>query len=185
MNRREAIRRVTLMLGGVVSAPTLAGLLGGCQPGPEPWSPQALTAAQHELVTTIAERIIPATDTPGAREAGVDRFIDAMLADWYPAAARERFLEGLADVEARAAAPFLHLGPDQQTQLLDELDRAAYAELDMQDPPFFRMMKELTLFGYYTSEVGATRELKYQPVPGRYDGDVPYPSDDVNRAWSG
>lgn len=178
------------MMGGVVSAPTLAGVLGGCQGrGGRAWRPRALSEDQHERVAAIAEVIIPETDTPGARQAGVDRFIDTMLADWYPATDRDRFLAGLDEVEARAQAAFgssfVQGTPEQQAQLVGELDRAAFADASLQKPPFFRMMKELTLFGYYTSEVGATQELAYHPVPGRYEGDVPYPSEVIDRAMVG
>src|SRR5437016_13538601 len=105
IDRREALRRAALVLGGVLSAPLAAGVLAGCEARGVPdgtWRPQALTPDQAELVATIADQILPATDTPGARAVGVHRFIDALLAESYPAAERERFLAGLADVDARA-----------------------------------------------------------------------------------
>src|SRR6185503_4455529 len=93
MDRREALQRVALLLGGVLSAPTVAGVLSGEMRAwaatPEAqWRPRTLTAAQNELVATLAEHIIPATDTPGARAAGVHRFVDALLTDHYPVAER-------------------------------------------------------------------------------------------------
>ena len=123
---------------------------------------RALDAQQSELVATIADLIIPTTDTPGARAAGVHQFIDLTLAEWLDAADRDRFLAGLADVDARAqsayGAPFIQCSAPQQTALLRALDN-----------DFFQMMKRLTLVGYYTSEIGANQELHYQIIPGRYD----------------
>lgn len=220
IDRREALRRAALLLGGALAAPTVAGVLAGCQAArvrDDAWMPRALTRAQAELVAAIAEQILPETDTPGARAAGVHRFIDAMLAESYPAPERKRFVAGLADVDARAARasgrPFLQCSAADQRALLEALDREAFAARP--DPQerhsrpertrsaasaplqgahntpspgsqpgvsFFRTVKELTLVGYYTSEIGATRELHHSPVPGRYDGCVPLAQ--VGRTWA-
>ena len=185
MNRREALRRTALLLGGAVSAPTIAALLAGCdaRAGVNGWSPRALNADQAELVATIAEHISPETDTPGARSTGVHRFIDTMLAEYYTLDERRRFLAGLDDVDARArrsgGKSFLRLAPQGQLALLGELDRDAYAK---PATPFFRTMKELTILGYYTSEPGATRELHHTPVPGRFEGCLPLAQ--VGRTWA-
>jgi hypothetical protein len=228
IDRREALRRTALLLGGAISAPTLAAMLAGCETpaaGETAWKPRALTDAQGVQVATIAEHIIPTTDTPGARAAKVDRFIDTMLAEYYSPEERSAFLAGLAEVDARARAtkgkPFLNLSQSEQHDVLAQLDAEAYrhapapatnaaataehgqdaeatrtegatADQLKKDPvhphpeperqPFFRTMKELTLLGYYTSQVGATQELKYARVPGRFDGCVPLSS--IGRAWS-
>ena len=228
IDRREALRRTALLLGGAISAPTLAGILAGCETpaaGDTGWTPRALSEAQGAQVATIAEHIIPATDTPGARAAGVHRFIDTMLAEYYSPDERNAFVNGLAEVDARARAAkgksFLKLSALEQREVLALLDAEAYrraaapatnaaatavrgqdaeqtrtegatADQRKQDPahphpeparqPFFRTMKELTLLGYYTSQIGATQELKYAQVPGRFDGCVPLAT--IGRAWS-
>jgi gluconate 2-dehydrogenase gamma chain len=186
IDRREALRRAALLLGGVISAPVVTGLLAGCDTRRVPngaWRPRALLPDQAELVATIAEHILPETDTPGARAVGVHQFIDAMLADGYAAPDRQRFAAGLADVDARARAAqgktFMNCGREAQRALLDELDREAFAQ---PHGAFFRAFKELTLVGYYTSEVGATRELRYEPVPGHYAGCVPLT--EIGRTWA-
>lgn len=164
IDRREALRRAALLLGGALSAPLAAGVLAGCEARGVPdgsWRPRVLTPHQAELLATIADQILPATDTPGARAVGVHRFIDALLAESYSAAEREQFVAGLVEL-------------GQQRAQLDRLDREA--------APFFRSLKELTLVGYYTSEIGATRELHHVPVPGRYDGCVPLAQ--VGRTWA-
>lgn len=234
ITRREALRRVALLLGGAVSAPTLAGVLAGCERRGESesagWTPRALSVEQNEMVLSMAEHIIPRTDTPGAREAGVNEFIDLMLAEYYPAGDREQFLIGLAQVDERSRrayrVPYLDATPEQQLRLITVLDREAFqprevpavteTEVDVRERfdgtaaesplppemqsdtirwrrigpaararaelPFFRTMKELTLAGYYTSEIGATQELRHAPVPGRYDGCLPFA--EVGRTWA-
>jgi hypothetical protein len=197
MNRREAIHRMAALLGGTMSAPLVAGMLSGCQPsGGSDWAPQTLTAHQNELVIALSELIIPATDTPGAKAAQVNRFIDLMLTDWYPSGAVARFRAGLDRVDPRAqeafGAAFLDGSPEQRTQLLATLadesqqvneagsndDYEAEAGGGTYDenaihPSFFPMLKEMTMVGYYNSEIGQNQELTYRMVPGRYDGCVP------------
>ena len=189
IDRREALRRAALLIGGMLSAPTIAGVLAGCESrhaDATTFVPRALTEDQLELVATMAEHILPTTDTPGARAVGVHRFIDTMLAEYYPAADTQRFVSGLADVDARAhrlaERRFLDCSPAQQVALLETLDREAFSMLAAAPTPFFRTLKELTLVGYYTSQPGATQELKYARVPGRFSGCVPLTA--VGRTWS-
>src|SRR2546430_7680423 len=95
MDRRAALRRAALVVGGAVYTSTIAGVLAGCEARRTPdgaWTPRALTVDQLDLVATIAEHILPETDSPGARAVGVHRFIDAMLADSSPDEERRRFL---------------------------------------------------------------------------------------------
>jgi hypothetical protein len=194
LTRRAALGRVAILLGGAISAPTLAGALDAATQRawitpPQDWAPRTLTAGQLELVAVMADHIIPQTDTPGARAAGVQRFVDTLLSDHYPAPERDRFLAGLADVDALARSrhgkAFVDCTAEQQVALLTELDEAAYPVAgDAARPPgawFFHRMKELTLVGYYTSQIGATQELHPSPF-GAYRGDIPYAS--VGRAWS-
>src|SRR5438309_9511159 len=130
IDRREALRRAALLLGGALSASTVAGVLAGCEARRTPngaWAPRALSSDQLELVATIAEHILPETDTPGARTVGVHRFIDAMLGEGYAGEDRARFFAGLADVDARARGacgrPSLECERVQQRAVLDDPDR--------------------------------------------------------------
>lgn len=126
-------------------------------------------AGQSELVATIAELIIPATDTPGARAAKVHEFIDLIVAEWFTSEERQRFLAGVAGLEARG---FPSLAPARQVAVLSDLD-AEVTSLRQSGGDaakhFFHQMKWLTVYGYYTSEVGVTQELKEEVIPGRYD----------------
>lgn len=189
ITRRQALGRVGLLLGGMVSAPTVAGVLSGCErpTGPD-WTPSILSASQSEMIDTMAEIIIPATDTPGASAANVNRFIDAIVGEGWLEEDRTRFLEGLKAANGRCTktygAPFVDLSPVEQRAFVAELDDETFgpdaAEADRENPSFYRMLKELVIVGYYTSEVAATQELRTNVVPGSYDGDVPY--EEIGRA---
>lgn len=188
MDRREALKCVGLLMGSAVSASVASGVLAGCKAAPGSNAPKVLSPSQDELVATVSELIIPATDTPGARAARVNVFIDRMLDQWLHKGDRERFLAGISDLDARARTAggqsFVDSDRKTQTALLTALEQEALAARasGMKQKPFFLLMKELTLTGYYTSEIGAEQELKTVIVPGFYDGDVPYA--DIGRAWA-
>jgi hypothetical protein len=137
---------------------------------------RTLTAHQNETVATIAELIIPKTDTPGARDAGVPAFVDVMLAEWADDDQRKMFTDGLANVDERSRAAFgnafLGCTAQQQSEILQDLDYELARLRDTKSDTsknFFQAMKWLTLTGYYTSEVGATVEQHFRIVPGRYE----------------
>jgi hypothetical protein len=186
MKRRDALSRVALLMGGTLSAPTMLAFLEGCKSSTETSSGITFpfTAEQKNLVSEIAEIIIPKTDTPGAKDANVGEFIETMIKDCYPAKDQNRFAAGLKELEDKN---FLKASPDEQTSILTSMEKAAIEEIakvkeekkkyteagkEYSDAgvPFFRLFKELTLLGYFTSEEGATKSLEYVPVPGRYDG---------------
>ena len=123
-----------------------------------------------------------------------------MLTEWYPAEDRDRFISGLTSFDSQftqdAGKAFSEASEAEQVELLHRLDAVAYPEIEtMSDeerqahfaqraedgPPFFALMKELTVSGYYTSEVGATQELHVNPM-GTYRGDVPY--SEIGKAWA-
>jgi hypothetical protein len=198
MNRREAIRRVALMMGGAVSAPAILGVLAGCSAEPDTeaeWKPTFLTQAQVALVAEVAEIMIPRTDTPGAKDVGIPAFIDKMLKDVYPEDEQAHFFAGLADFEAQAkrqhGRTFLELEPALRTALVKEVhdpavevERKATLPVAERDRPFILMMKELTLLGYFTSEPGATQVLQYRPVPGAYHACVPLAQAGKGKTWA-
>ena len=148
----------------------------------EPHERRALTPAQYREVEVAAEQIIPRTHTPGATDARVADFIDTMLADWYTPAERERFVAGLADLDARAmqahGKAFADLSSAARVTLLTALDdevtalRRANAQAGSEH--WFATLKFLTVWGYYTSRVGVIDELRANLMPGRYDGNAEY-----------
>src|SRR5881397_2949204 len=134
IDRREALGRVALLLGGALSAPALMGALrettGRAWAAAPPGAPRTLNPAQLECVATAADHIVPETDTPGARAAGVHHFIDTLLTDHYPATERDRFVAGLTRLDERArsakGSAFAECAPDQRVAWLTELDTRAY-----------------------------------------------------------
>jgi gluconate 2-dehydrogenase gamma chain len=198
MSRREAIRRVALLMGGAVSAPAILGVLAGCsaEPGPDAeWKPVFLTEAQAALVAEVAEIMIPRTNTPGAKDVGIPAFIDRMLKDVYPKDEQQRFVAGLAEFEAQAkrehGRAFLELEPAQRAAMVKqvhdpavEAERASTLPISKRRRPFIITMKELALLGYFTSEPGATQVLQYRPVPGAYQACVPLRLAGNGRTWA-
>ena len=188
MDRREALKQLTFLTGGALSLSTVSAVMGGCRSTGDAFTPQTLTPHQNDLVTVISELIIPETDTPGAKTAGVNEFIDKMLTDWNTAEEKKHFLSELNNIDETSdkmhGAAFLDLDRQLQTSVLEQKEQEANSTPipDTEPSPFFHMMKEYTLIGYYTSEVGATEELIWNHVAGRYDGCYPY--SEVGRAWS-
>ena len=190
MNRREALKQIALLTGGALSLSTVSAVMGGCKATTGDFTPQTLSAAQNRLVTIFSERIIPATDTPGAEAAKVNRFIDHMLTNWNTEEEREHFLDGLEHVDElsqiRYDEIFEDLEKSEQVEVMKELEQEALKDplptLATDLKPVFSMMKEFTLIGYYTSEIGANQELNSDLIPGYYDACKPY--SEVGRAWS-
>ncbi|MFK7921574.1 MAG: gluconate 2-dehydrogenase subunit 3 family protein [Bacteroidia bacterium] len=177
MDRREALKNTALMIG-MVSASSVLGVMSGCKAGrSRDWVPMILTEGRADLVGDIAERIIPKSDTPGALEVGVDAFIDAMLNGYMKEEEVQAFLTGLGQVDSVANSlhgdSFSSLKPEEQdavlTALAEEADKLKGKERNM---AFFPKMKELTIAGYFTSELVAEKHLNYQPVPGDFKGCV-------------
>jgi hypothetical protein len=190
MNRREAIKQLALLTGGALSLSTVSGIMGGCRASSGDFIPETLSAAQNELVIQLSEQIIPATETPGAKAAKVNQFIDHMLTNWNTEEEKNHFLEGLAHVDEvsnnQHNQNFVDLDSESQISIMKTLEQEARDNpgpvSDSDIKPFFGMMKEFTVVGYYTSEVGASQELNLNLVPGYYDACLPY--SEVGRAWS-
>lgn len=175
MTRREAVVRMALLMGATtLVGPRLLARNSGAAPGAAP----SFTPADQALLDEIADTIMPPTKVPGAKAAGVGAFIVMMLQDCYEAADQALVRTGLvqlnADYAAKYQGAFVTGRAADRTAFLTELDRAR--------PKYFRILKELTLVGYFTSEIGCTQALQYVEVPGRFDSDIPYRKGD--RDWS-
>ncbi len=134
---------------------------------------------ENEKILTIAEHILPRTDTPGARDARVNEFIAVIVGEWYDDAERARFLDGLLDVDQRShglfGSDFLEASADQQQAVLRGLEAQVTARDhagESSGQPFWPTIKSLTLYGYFTSELVQTEVLRTVIKPGRFDGCV-------------
>jgi len=191
MNRRDAIARVSLLLGG-----TLLGaeaFLSGCHNAPEKNIGGVGTNFSNDDIAyldEVAETILPATDTPGAKEAKVGEFMARIVKDCYTEKDQKIFLDGMQALNEASRKKngkvFMESTPEQRHDLLVDLDKEqkAYMDKKQKDDPahYFRMMKELTLWGYFTSEPGATKALRYVAVPGKYQGCIDYKKGE--KAWA-
>lgn len=166
MNRREAVQRVALFLGGVLSPPLMAGVMGQITNTGES---VGFTAEQEALIAEIADIIIPTTNTPGAKAAGAEKFIVRVMRDCFVKEDQDKFYAGLAKIDADSKTKFGKGFVDLSLAQKNEMVKQTTVE----DKAFFLRMKELTAAGYFTSEIGATQALEYLPIPGRFDGSAP------------
>lgn len=178
---RATRREAALSFGALWTSLALpAGAWAQTTP-PLAWTPKALSPDQARTLDAVAETIIPATDTPGARVAGVPQFVDRALADYCEAADAAAIKAGLDQLDAEArrlGGAFAALPAAQQRALLEDYDRGTAKGAGA----FFPVLKDLVTAGYFTSEVGATKALRYDPVPGDYRGCVPL--SEIGRAWA-
>jgi Gluconate 2-dehydrogenase subunit 3 len=194
MHRREMLRWLSTTALTPVLSPEMFALLQQAQPSSN-YRLQTLDAHQNETVVAMIDLIIPVTDTPGAKAARANEFIDVILTDWATAEERGDFLAGLGGVDALSntlfGKKFVEGSVEQQTALLrsldDEIDwNHASRPMPRSVPPsrrdsqmsgeFFRVFKRITLHGYYTSEIGFTQELKLEIIPGAQHGCIPVPA---------
>lgn len=189
MNRRDAIRSVAVMLGGTFSAPTLLAMEYRENKTPDMISASdfMLTEKQKQIIAEVAELIIPRTVTPGAKDAGVPDFIEMMVRDCYRKPEHVSFLTGLQDMEQRnflsqtntervetlklvekESAELMKAYQVQQTKMGDNDDREQMKDQAI-GLPYWRLMKELTLLGYFTSEKGLKASFDYVPIPGKLE----------------
>lgn len=209
IDRREAVRRVSVLLGGMAFIGTRplayleehdvharAALLGESAQGVGQF-----TAADVAFLNEVAETIIPATSTPGAKAAKVGPFMALMVTDTYYPDDQKVFAEGIRTLDDESqktnGVGFMKATPRQRLAVLERLDREAKqymdamevaqqsqnATADKKPTHYFRMMKELTLLGYFTSKIGCTQAQRYVESPGRFDPCLPYKKGE--KAWAG
>jgi hypothetical protein len=196
MKRRELLKMIaaatgTAFVGSNVLAYTVIPMVNSKNSG--------FSKDEIEFFNEVGESIIPRTDTPGAKDADVGSVIAILLADCYTQVQRKEFNDGIMSLKSKAKSQyskdFLLLTPEQRLLLLSSLDeeaniynkKMALAETqDSEDgtavPHYFSMIKQLVLFSFFTSELGATKVLRYVAIPGSYDGDFPYKKGD--KAWA-
>ena len=212
MNRREAVQYISLLVGGTIVGGS--AFLSGCKS--KTGVSMVFSEADISLLNEIADTILPATKTPGAKAAKVGQFMTVMVNDCYEAPDQKIFHEGLAKLDDASkdknGKSFMESTPQQRHDLLVALDKKVKDENNKvneyvnsltpeertkmtlqknftgEDPLadkrranpdyYFQMMKELTLLGYFTSEIGCTQARRYVERPGSFNGDLPYKKGD-------
>jgi hypothetical protein len=192
MLRRDLLRVLSAAAVAPVLPPEVTLLLKQAQTSAG-YGLRTLTPHQNAIVVAMIDLLIPATDTPGAKAARVNEFMDVILTDWATAEESARFLAGLDDVDTQAnelfGKSFLEASPAQQSAMLQVLDDSVdWLHGPPSDPAvsgrdfnqlrgeFFRSFKLMTIHGYYTSEIGQTQELKREIIPGAFHGCAPVTS---------
>lgn len=188
MDRRDAIKQTALLTGFALSTSVVAGILQGCQPEPrpvsEPWQPRFFNQEEGALLADIGELILPRTDTPGAKDVGAHEMVDQIAHVCMDEEEQQRFRTGwdqlLADYEQARGQAFDTASAEEQLAYLNEVDQAARdhteanPDLEDEEKPFFLDLKSLILFSYFSSEKVGTEVTAYLPIPGGYEGCMPY-----------
>jgi hypothetical protein len=190
VSRRDVL--TALLAGGALAATwttsAAAAALqaaGGAAEGQSAAAKAGLTAAEMAVLSAAAQIIVPATETPGAQEAGVPQFIAALSAHWMTADELAIFRTGLAGLDASAQqrhhCAYAACTPEQGADILQALRAASpyggrtFSLTDrILDPkaPFYLRLRDLVVLGYFTSEAGSNQELRYMPVPGKFESNV-------------
>jgi hypothetical protein len=188
LTRREALRRVSALLGGAALVGQSAWLTG-CET--TRWvrseSGELFTSFEVGLLDEVADTILPPTSTPGAKAAQIGAFIATMVTDTYDARQQRIFRDGLVTLQrecrAQHGTEFMAASAAERLALLERLDREQFEyRARPGQPHYFRMIKELTLLGYFTSEIGYTQAMRYIESPGRFDPCVTYTPGE--KAWA-
>ena len=181
MDRREALRSVAVLLGTAISAATTDILFSSYTLPKSEKNSITFSSAQLRTLTEMADVIIPTTkSSPGAKVAGVGKFIPMMVTDCYPAKQQQSYFRGLSDFEVqvnKAYGKSFGLVPlADRKKLLTKLRQDTIDQKRIKNPEmvdlayFFTITRDLTSLGYFASEVGCTQAREYLPIPGSYDG---------------
>lgn len=195
MERRELLKQIAILTGGAFIGGEL--FLTGCKSGAS--LEAGFTPATVSFLDEVAETIIPATKTPGAKAAKVGEFMKVFVTDCYTKADQAAFTNGIVQLDEACkkmhGKSFMECDATQRHDFLVSLEKEAKSfnetvnkenegKKDEEKKPvhYYTMMKQLTLLGFFTSKTGATETLRHIPVPGKYDGAFPYKKGD--RAWA-
>lgn len=183
MNRRDALKSVVLMMGGTMIGAT--AILTGCAPDTQ-INDLNFTPDDLAFLDEIGETIIPTTDTPGAKAAKIGEFMQMMVKDCYDADQQKSFIDGLntlrKEFKGEKGTDFMEAGSEDRLAFLNGMQEKYKASGDDRQPIVINMLRDLTLLGYFTSEIGATQALRFVEAPGRFDPCIDYKKGD--KAWA-
>ena len=182
MNRREAVQYISLLVGGTIVGGS--AFLSGCKSNTG--VSMTFNDADIAFLDEVADTILPTTKTPGAKAAKTGQFMTVMVNDCYEQKDQKVFHEGMKKLDDLSNKTydnsFVKITAQQRHDLLVKLDQEQkdYMKNKKKDDPshYFRMMKELTMLGYFTSKIGCTEARNYFETPGKFEGDIPYKKGD-------
>ncbi len=180
MKRRNALKNITVAVGGSLVLP--ATLFSSCQS--DDYQPLFFTKKDLVLLNEMGETILPETsDSPGAKVLKIANFMDVYVADCYKAEQQKIIQEGLIkfqkDCQEKVEKSFLKMTTLEKHEWLVVLDKSAR---DSETTHYFRLLKSLVLLSYFTAKDGATKALRYLPIPGKFEGNYPFQQGD--KAWA-
>jgi hypothetical protein len=184
MERREALKRVAYLMGGAISATTM-GVLFESFTVIDKSKIVNFSVSDEAILAEFAEIIIPTTSAcPGAKAAGLGAFIPMMIQDCYPVHLQTIFAEGLKSMDNKCFTKFgknfFTASENEKTSIVTELRDEAVA--NKRKPSFFTIARDLTILGFYSSEIGCTQAREYVAIPGKYDGSAPL--EPGQKAWA-
>ncbi|MEM9824653.1 MAG: gluconate 2-dehydrogenase subunit 3 family protein [Bacteroidota bacterium] len=196
MNRREALKKTGLLGGAALLSTALITLLDSCQTQERlTWEPQFLNIDQAQLITALVDTILPKTDTPGALDVKVDIFLDLVFAKMYDQQAQQQLVKEMDQFsqtcQKKFGKDFYRLDAKQRTAILEaeEANAPKFARkvwgrpVEKQEPVgFYRSIKSMAIWAYCTSEEVGKNVLQYDPIPGDYQGCIPFA--EVGKVWS-
>lgn len=192
ITRREALKRASFLLGGLFFAPAITGVLNGCTARSGTWVPTRFSQTQAALIIALCDTILPETDTPSASQAGVPAFIEALLERNISSEEAQRFDEDVESFTSNATAalgsPFQEAeAQTRHAYVIQLLGRqgegyASPSGNEQRQHTFLRRFREMCILGYCTSQAGATKLLRYAPIPGEYRGCIPF--EHVGKTWA-
>lgn len=183
MNRRDAIKRAALLSGYAITASAMTGILQSCEQAEQKdiWQPSFFDQDQINTLAEMTETILPRTETPGAKDVGVHQFLDTFIKEVKYDNEQQLILKGLeranADCQAVYGYRFEECTPSEKEQLLQRYDELTAIDKEAPNDPnavdmgkFFKELKGMTMFAYFTSAEIAKNHFHYEPIPGKFEG---------------
>ena len=196
MDRRNALRKTGLITGAAIVLPTWLSMLQSCQTEPRlDWQPVFFNVNEALFVSALVDVILPRTETPGALDVKVDMFLDKVFAETYDTEAQQNVRAEIAafnaDCKQQFGNPFIHLNEADRNAVLKSAEAKSGkfngsvwgTAAGKQEPVgFYRTIKSMAIWAYFTSEEMGEKVLSYDPIPQEYEGCIPLT--DVGNRWS-
>lgn len=173
MKRRELLKASAIAIGYTALGGATFTMINGCKVDTSPeWAPNILSMDEMKVVSAVVDRIIPKTSTPGAIEAGIDRYLDSHIRDNFTEDRQNKFKDNLIlfnnEAQKLHQKDFAELTSDKQDEVLTNMSTSSGPNKE-----FFEQVKRMTAYAFFSSEIGATQVLNHIPVPGPYKGCIP------------
>lgn len=196
MDRRKALKKAGLLAGATIAMPSMLSLLQSCKNETRlDWQPEFFTEEEAKTVAALIDTILPTTDTPGGLDVKSDMFIDKVIGQTYDADGQQNMRDAIAAFNATSkekyGSVFHQLSDADKTAMLKEEEANAPkfnpgiwgTTVGEQKPVgFYRSMKSMAIWAYFTSEEMGENVLSYDPIPGRYEACKPL--SEVGNRWS-